>query len=316
MTLIWERIDSPSEEVQDVNAPNQETMLEVRAWEVKDSPIDLGYHVVEKWPRLPSDWRLGQVAGVAVDNEGRYYLYHRGIDAPPLICFNRDGDYLRSWGENVYVRPHMIKCDEEDNIWLIDDNGHILYLYSPEGDLLRTLGTKGRPGEDGNHFDKPTDVAFGLKGEFYVSDGYGNKRVAKFDKNLSFIGQWGSEGVEVGQFVLPHAITTDSEGLVYVADRNRWRVQIFNAEGEFLRQWTHIGKPFGIVSTSDGYLYICDGTNARVTKVEKSGRIVGFFGSPGSDVGQISTAHDIAVAPNGDILLAHLDGRAHLFSRI
>jgi DNA-binding beta-propeller fold protein YncE len=315
MTYIWERIDSPSEKVLGAHAQDPETLLAVRAWEVTESPTDLGYRVMIDWPKLPHNWRLGQVAGVAVDRRGRYYIYHRGNEAPPLICFDREGEYLRSWGEGAYVRPHMVKCDGDDNVWLIDDNGHVLHLYSPEGELLTSLGTKGVPGEDGSHFDKPTDIAFGLDGGFYVSDGYGNKRVSRFDENLGFLGQWGSEGVGEGQFVLPHAVTTDDEGLVYVADRNRWRVQIFSPDGVFLRQWTHVGKPFGIVYASDGYLYVCDGTNARVTKVERSGRVVGFFGALGGDAGQVSTAHDIAVAPNGDILLAHLDGRAQLFSR-
>ena len=315
MTYIWERIDSPSEEVLGAHAQDPETLLAVRAWEVEESPTDLGYRVMIDWPKLPNNWRLGQVAGVAADQRGRYSIYHRGNEAPPLICFDREGEYLHSWGEGAYVRPHMVKCDGNDNVWLIDDNGHVLYLYSPEGELLTSLGTKGVPGEDGSHFDKPTDIAFGLDGGFYVSDGYGNKRVSRFDEDLGFLGQWGAEGVGEGQFVLPHAVTTDDDGLVYVADRNRWRVQIFSPEGVFLRQWTHVGKPFGIVYTSDGYLYVCDGTNARVTKVERSGRVVGFFGVPGGDAGQVSTAHDIAVAPNGDILLAHLDGRAQLFSR-
>ena len=311
---IWERIDSPPDEVLEAQASSTEELLTVRAWEDKESPTPLGYTVVQDWPKLPSRWALGQVAGVATDSKGRYYVFHRGDGAPSLICFDRKGEVLRSWGEGVFTRPHMVKCDGDDNIWAIDDNGHVLYLYSPEGEVLRTLGTKGVSGEDGSHFDKPTDIAYGLDGGFYVSDGYGNKRVARFDEGLNFQGQWGSEGMEPGQFVLPHAITTDEEERVYVADRNRWRVQIFSPEGELLKMWTHIGKPFGIAYASDGHLYICDGTNARVTKVETSGRIVGFFGTPGSDAGQISTAHDISVTPNGDILLGHLDGRAQLFS--
>ena len=315
MAMIWQRVDSPSKEVLETRAADADTLLRVRAWEVEESPSDLGYRAVRGWPRLPRGWKLGQVAGVAADAAERYYIYQRGSEAPPLICFNREGECLGSWGEGLYVRPHMAKCDEEDNIWLIDDGGHALYLHSPEGELLRTLGTAGAPGEDGSHFDRPTDIAFGPSGEFYVSDGYGNRRVARFDEDLGFLGQWGSEGLGEGQFVLPHAITTDAEGLVYVADRNRWRVQIFSPEGRFLRQWTHIGKPFGIVHTEDGYLWICDGTNARVTKVDRRGKVEGFFGAPGGGIGQLSTAHDLAVAPNGDILLAHLDGRAQLFSR-
>lgn len=307
-------VDGPLKEVLAKPADDVETLLRVRAWEVEESPNDLGYKAVKDWPTLPSGWRLGQVAGVVVDSGVRYYLYHRGKDAPPFICFDRSGKYLRSWGEGAYVRPHMAKCDEENNIWLIDDGGHILYLYSAEGKLLKTLGTKGVLGEDGTHFNRPTDIAFGIRGEFYVSDGYGNRRVAQFDRNLEFLGQWGSEGEGEGQFVLPHAITTDPDGLVYVADRTKWRVEVFSPEGSFLRQWTHIGKPFGIVYAPDGFFYICDGENARVTKVDQFGNVVGFFGTPGGGHGQLSTAHDIAVAPNGDILIAHLDGRAQLFS--
>jgi DNA-binding beta-propeller fold protein YncE len=220
---------------------------------------------------------------------------------------------MKSWGKK-YGRPHMTKCDEEDNIWLIDDGGHALYLYTPDGELLKTVGTPEVPGEDGSHFNAPTDIAFGVNGDYYITDGYGNRRVAHFDQDLNFIGQWGSEGLEEGQFVLPHAVTTDDKGLVYVADRNRWRVQIFSPGGEFRKQWTHIGKPFGIVYHK-GYLWICDGTNARVTKVDKAGKVLGFFGTLGDDLGQLSTAHDISLSPNGDILIGHLDGRAQLFAQ-
>jgi len=315
-------VDGPLEEVLAKPAMDVETRLKVRAWEVEESPSDLGYEVLKEWPKLPRGWMLGGigggiavgVAGVAVDTENRYYVYHRGKRAPPLLCFNGEGDLISSWGEGIYVRPHMVECDERDNVWLIDDGGHVLDYYSPDGKILKTLGTRGVLGEDGTHFNQPTDIAFGSKGRFYVSDGYGNKRVAYFDRDLNFIGQWGSEGEGRGQFVLPHGITADRNGLVYVADRTKWRVQIFTPEGEFLRQWTHIGKAFDIVYASDGYFYVCDGTNARVTKVDASGTIIGFFGAPGSGCGQLSSAHAIAVAPNGDILTAHLDGRAQLFS--
>lgn len=309
-----EFVDGPLDEVLAEPADDEEALLRVRAWEVEESPADLGYTAVRGWPRLPRSWRLGQVAGVAVDAEGRYYVYHRGREAPPLICFDRRGRVIRSWGRGTYVRPHMAKCDGDGNVWLIDDGGHVLHLYTPEGEVLRTLGEKGVPGADGAHFNRPTDIAFGPGGDLYVSDGYGNRRVAHFDGDLRFLGQYGSEGEGEGQFVLPHAITTDDRGLVYVADRTKWRVEVFTPDGVFLRQWTHIGKPFGIVYAPDGHFYVCDGENARVTKVDRGGTIVGFFGAPGSCSGQLSTAHDVAVARNGDILVAHLDGRAQLFS--
>ncbi len=317
MSLSEDRwgMGGPLDEVLAEKATDVETLLKIRSWEVKESPTDLGYNVVESWPRLPSRWRLGQVAGVAADSRGRYYVYHRGEEAPPLLCFDRDGNLVRSWGEGVFGRPHMAKCDGEENLWLIDDGGHVLYLYSPEGEILRTLGTKGIAGRDGTHFNRPTDIAFGLDGGFYVSDGYGNTRVARFDKNLVFLGEWGREGRGPGEFLLPHGITTDRDGLVYVADRTNWRVQIFSSEGTFLRQWTHIGRMFEVVYGTDGCFYTIDGTHGRVTKLEPSGSIIGFFGTPGDGPGQLSTAHDVAVAPNGDVVVAQLDGRAQLFIR-
>jgi hypothetical protein len=229
-------VDGPLDSVLAQVVGDEEELLRVRAWEVEESPEDLGYSLVKDWPNLPNGWRLGQVAGVAVDHLGHYYLYHRGEEAPPLICFDRAGEYIRSWGEGVFGRPHMAKCDGEGDIWLIDDGGHALYLHSMEGEVVRKLGTPRVPGEDGVHFNRPTDIAFGLNGGFYVSDGYGNRRVARFDAGLNFHGQWGSEGEGEGQFVLPHAITVGPKGRVYVADRTKWRVEIFSPEGVYLRQ--------------------------------------------------------------------------------
>jgi len=309
-------VDGPSKKVLSKPAPDVKAKLKIRAWEVDESPIDLGYRIVEGWLKLPSGWKLGPVASVAADSRERYYIFHRGDKAPPLMCFDKNGEYLYSWGEGEFVRPHRIFIDDKDNLWLIDEGGHILYHFNPEGELLRKLGTKGITGEDGTHFNRPTDITTGLNGQFYVSDGYGNNRIAWFDKDLNFLGQWGSEGEGEGQFVLPHALTTDPEGLVYVCDRNRWRVQIFTPEGEYLTQWTHIGKAYQIVYTPDNCFFICDGNNSRVWKLEKSGKIVGFFASrtPEDVARGETTVHDMALAPNGDILLAHLDGVVQLFS--
>lgn len=309
-------VDGPSEIVLSTPALDVETKLKIRAWEVDESPIDLGYRIVEDWPKLPSGWKLGPVASVAADSRERYYIFHRGDEAPPLMCFDKHGEYLFSWGEGEFVRPHRIFIDDEDNLWLVDEGEHILYHFNPEGELLRKLGTKGVQGEDGTHFYRPTDITPGLNGHFYVSDGYGNNRVAWFDKDFNFLGQWGTEGKGIGEFVLPHAITTDPEGLVYVCDRNRWRVQIFTPEGEYMTMWTHIGKAYQIVYTPDDCFFICDGFNSRVWKLEKSGKIIGFFASrtPERVASGETTVHDMALAPNGDILLAHLDGVVQLFS--
>jgi len=219
------------------------SLLKTRAYEVRESPQNLGYKPLEDWPKLPSGWKLGPVAGVACDSEGRYYIFHRGKESPPLLCFDRNGNLTNSWGKDVFIRPHMAKCDEDNNIWLIDDEGHTIYLYSSDGKLLKTIGTTGVQGMDGSHFNRPTDITWSDE-FFFISDGYGNKRVAKFDRDLKFLGQWGSEGIEKGQFLLPHAISTANDGLVYVADRTNWRVEIFTSDGEFLKEWSLLCQNF------------------------------------------------------------------------
>ncbi len=290
-------------------------LLNVRAWEVKESPIDLGYKVIPDWAQLPEGWVLGPVAGVAADSSDHVYVFHRGHDAPPLLCFDSDGKFLFSWTHISFGRPHMVFFDTDDNVWLIDDGSHIIYKLSQEGEILFTLGVKDVPGEDGTHFNQPTDIAFNAQGEMYVSDGYGNKRVAKFDPAGKFLQQWGAKGENPGEFALPHAIAVDKEGLVYVADRENWRVQIFHPDGTFVKQWTHIGRPSDLVYASDGYFYICDHPNGRVTKVSVSGEVIGFFGKPGRAPGQLTSAHSITYSPNSDVIVGHLDGRLQKYTR-
>jgi DNA-binding beta-propeller fold protein YncE len=297
------------------NEAHTNELLKARAWEVKESPIELGYKVIPDWGQLPEGWVLGPVAGVDVDSTDQVYVFHRGQDAPPLLCFDSEGKFLFSWTHISFGRPHMVICDTDDKVWLIDDGSHIIYKLSQEGEILFKLGVKDVPGEDGTHFNQPTDIAFNAKGEMYVSDGYGNKRIAKFDSEGRYLLQWGAKGESPGEFALPHAIAVDKEGLIYVADRENWRVQIFQPDGAFVKQWTHIGRPSDLVYVSDGNFYTCDHPNGRVTKVSVTGEVIGFFGEPGNNPGQMSSAHSITYSPNSDVIVGHLDGRVQKFTR-
>ena len=107
------------------NKTRQEELLCTRAWEVKKSPTELGYKVIHDWEQLPEGWSLGPVAGVAADSEDRVYVFHRGQDAPPLLCFDSEGKFLFSWAHISFGRPHMVLCDTDDNVWLIDDGAHV-----------------------------------------------------------------------------------------------------------------------------------------------------------------------------------------------
>ncbi len=155
------------------------------------------------------------------------------------------------------------------SVWLTQDppnrklhqRGDTAYI------CIHQWGTSSRPLEQNSG---PTDIAWSLTGEFYVSDGYINNRIARFDKDLKFLAQWGCEGIGKGQFTLPHALTIDTAGLIYVCDRTTWRVEIFSPEGTFLKQWTHIGRACDIHYMPDGHFWVFDGPTRRVTKIDRS----------------------------------------------
>src|SRR5258707_9603966 len=155
-------------------------------------------------------------SAVAANSKEKILLFHRGKH--PILCFDKDGKFLRSWGDDVIMTAHGLRIDRDDNVWVTDIEAHRVFKFDPAGKELLALGT-GRPGTDTDQFDKPTDVAFGPSGEFFVSDGYGNSRVLKFSPNGGFIKTWGVPGTRGGEFNLPHSILVDSKDRVLVGDR-------------------------------------------------------------------------------------------------
>jgi len=164
---------------------------------------------------------------------------------------------VRTWGKNRFKDAHQLRIGPEGNIWVADFGLHIVQKYTPEGKLLLTLGVRGEKGEDQTHFNMPTDMAITPAGDIFVTDGYGNRRIVHFDQDGNFIKTWGEYGSAPGQFVLPHAIVVDSQGILYVADRNSGRIQLFNQDGKFLDQWSNLIMPWGLVVTKDDQLWVC-----------------------------------------------------------
>ena len=197
------------------------------------------YKVVAGWPEPSSPIKLGQVSAVATDASDRVFVFHRG--EPPVVVFDRDGKYLRSWGEGLVKKAHGLRIDREQNVWTTDVGHHLVRKFDHEGTLLMTLGRKGVPGAGPDRFNQPTDVAVTPSGEFYVSDGYGNSRVVQFSKDGRYLKEWGTKGKGEGQFNLPHAIVLDPDGRIYVGDRENDRVQVFDPRGKFLAQWKEGG---------------------------------------------------------------------------
>jgi len=264
---------------------------------------------------MPDGWKVGRVSAVTSDAQGDVYVFHRGKKAPAVVVFNHDGKYLRSWGKNFFGNPHGIRVDKDGNVWCVDNGNHQVYKFTREGKLLLTLGTKGVTGTDSTHFNKPTDIAWDRKTQdFYISDGYGNSRVVKFNKDGKYLKAWGKPGTGPGEFDTVHAVATDSKGRVYVSDRENNRIQIFDSDGNFLKQWTHLGATQGIDITDKDEMFVMTHRNnvenivydtlaGRIMKIDlESGRILGSMESPG---------HEMDVSDwTGEIFIGSLTGNA------
>ena len=273
----------------------------------------LNYAVDSEWPKLPPGWTFEETPGVAVDAREHVFVFHRGPH--PLMEFDKNGAYIRSWGDGSFVRPHGLKFDREGNLWGSDDMGHVVVKFDPQGRVRMVLGRKNTPGETKENFNRPTDIAFAVNGDMFVSDGYGNSRVVKFDKNGTFVKAWGKKGSGEGEFNLPHGIAVDKRGRVYVGDRENYRMQVFDSDGKFLTQWKHVGSPWGVVVSDDDFIYMADGHNNRILKLNMNGDVQGVVASAGKLPGQVDFVHHLAVGPSRSIYVAEIKNwRAQKFA--
>ena len=257
------------------------------------------------FPQLPADVELGPCSAVSVDSRGNIFLFNRGQH--PIVCLDKTGRYVRSWGQGEIVSSHGLRIDAEDHIWVTDMAGHRVLKYDTQGKLLLALGT-GKPGDGDDQFNKPTDVAFGNDGAFFVSDGYGNHRVLKFAPSGALITQWGRRGTERGQFHLPHAVLVDRAGRVLVGDRENNRIQIFDQEGKLLDVFSGFA-PYGLALDPDGKLFVADGRAHQVLQIDDRGRIAQRIGSEGTAPGQFRMPHMLAFDAQGNLLIAEVGGK-------
>ncbi len=295
---------------------------------------DFQYRPVPGWETMPDNWKFVDVAGIAVDSQDRLFVFNRG--GHPIIVFDRDGNFLSSWGEGDFVRPHGLHIGSDDMVYATDDNGHTVRKYTPEGELVMALGD-GTPSDTGmrdfdyrqithggDPFRYPTNIALTPDGSIYVTDGYGNARVHKFSAEGELQLSWGGPGEGPGEFNLPHGIALDSAGRVYVADRENSRVQIFSAQGEFITEWTHLSRPMQVFIDSADNVFVAEvgrkaglfpwqeaGPNpsgGRVTVLTTDGEIVTRWGNgdnPGTP-GDFFAPHDICVDSEGSIYVGEV----------
>jgi DNA-binding beta-propeller fold protein YncE len=227
------------------------------------------YTMVENWiTGAPAD--IEGTSAATVDAQGRVYAFRRFDAGNPnggnVWIIDRDGKFVEAWGQDIARWTHGIRVDPEGNIWTVDGRGHTIKKWSPDhSQLLMTLGKDSVSGTTSDTFNRPTDIAFAPNGDFFISDGYGNKRVVKFDKDGTFIKEWGGHE---GDFNTVHSIAIDRRNRVLVADRDNARIQLFDLDGNFIEQWTHLGSPNALTITGDDRLYVSDDIMERIWIVD------------------------------------------------
>lgn len=256
---------------------------------------------------IPSSVRVDSVSAVEVDSKGRIYVLHRG--EPPLLQFDKNGRYIKGWGEGTFKVAHGLRIGPDDSIWTTDNQLHVIRKFSPEGQLLLTLGETGIGGGDETHFRSPDDLVFSSKGEIYVADA-GNGRVVRLNKDGKFLSQWGTKGPKSqphgpSQFAAAHGIAIDKQDRIFVADRGNKRIQVFSPGGEFIAEWTGFGQPFGALVVGQELL-VSDGDAHTISHLSlKDGKLAKQWGGPET----LKLPHLMAVDPRGNLYVAEVAGK-------
>ena len=254
------------------------------------------YEMQENWARVPEGWQM-PAAGVAGDSHDRIFCFNRDPDHP-VVVFDRDGNYLNSWGKGIIAFAHAILIDKDDHVWLVDRNHGQVMKFTSDGNLLMTIGTKGYRSDTGvdttsissggwksvthggEPFNLPAGIALSPSGEIFVSDGYANCRVHRFSPQGALRLSWGEPGDGPGQFNLPHGVWIDSSGRVLVADRENDRVQVFTQEGEHIETWPTelIGAAVFYVDDEET-VYIAEHNGGYISVLNLKGERLARWGS-------------------------------------
>ncbi len=309
---------------------------------------ELKFDAVSDFLKLPEHIYLGEVAGVATTAKGNILVYTRtgGGSATigasrvfthggsRLLEFDAAGKYLREIGKGVYgfLFAESVRVDSQDNIWVVDQGSSMVIKFDPSGRVLMPMGRKaesinigtsgrGGPGRGkagagvpGDAFNQPTGVAWDSTGNIFVSDGIGNSRIAKFDKNGKFLKSWGSKGTGEREFDTPHSLAVDAKNNVYVADLGNKRIQVFDDDGNFKTQIINVGAPWAICISPGPHQYIYSSNSnppesmdgGEIYKMELDGTVLGKFGTAGKLPKEFGTVNQIDCRNPNSLLVGEL----------
>lgn len=259
---------------------------------------EIGFKVEKGWGELPEEWSFGHVIGVAVDETDNVYVLNRGEH--PMVIFDRNGKFLKSWGEGGMTTSHGLHI-EGKIAYIADYKDHTVSIYTLDGELVTTWGTKGKPGEDGEPFNRPTDVDVAPTGEIYISDGYANARVHKYSADGELLFSWGDHGTGPGQFDISHDVCIAETGRVFIADRQNHRIQIFTPDGEYITEWSGFKQPCSVTIDKEGYVYVTE-LQQRFSILNKDGKLVARWGGEKTlEPGLFMNPHCACIDSHGDL---------------
>jgi len=281
------------------------------------------YELVADWAQLPPGETFRDVAGIAIDRQDRVYVLNRSPH--PIMVFARDGTFLATWGAGYFTRAHGSCIGPDDTIYCTDDKNHTVTKFDLDGHVQLVLGTKDqpsdtgyRPGPDlfesiasithgGPPFNRPTGVDIASDGTIFVSDGYGNARVHKFRPDGTLLYSWGEPGPGPSQFRLPHALRVDRQDRVWIPDRENSRIQIFDANGAFMTQWTDLFRPTDLCLDAADTVYVSE-LCRRVSIFTIAGQLLARWGNEAHDVSDplFIAPHAIAVDSHGDLYVGEV----------
>jgi DNA-binding beta-propeller fold protein YncE len=290
---------------------------------------EIAYDSVPNFLKMPDGLYMGEAAGVAQDSKGNVFVFTRSGETR-LFEFDHDGKYMREIAPKLYAFAfaHAVRIDPQDNIWVVDEGSNMIVKFNPQGKVIMTMGRKPESAEGDvpggfayrppvpnapppvaqpGSFNRETDVAWDAAGNIFVSDGYGNSRVAKYDKDGRFIKSVGSRGNAPGQFNTPHTIATDKQGNVYVGDRGNNRIQVFDNDLTLRAIYTGVGAPWAICITPGPkqYIYSSDAAGP-IYKLDLDGHVLGKFGTAGKEMKQFGWIHELNCTSENELLAGEL----------
>lgn len=296
---------------------------------------DIPYESVPNLLKLPANLYLGEGIGVARNSKGHIFVFTRS-GRTRLFQFDQNGNFVREIGQGLYgfEMAHGVRVDSQDNIWTVDEGTNMVVKFNPEGRVVMTMGRRpesvegltataapGTPAPPAQpyRFNRPTDITWDPAGNIFVSDGYNNSRVAKYDKNGRFVKSVGTRGSQPGQMNTPHSITADAQGNIYVADRGNRRIQVFDNDLNLKKIYDNVGAPWAVCITPGPHQYLYssnsnpDNNNSllmavsgEIYKMELDGTVIGKFGKPGKQLGEFSTVHAIDCRNENELVVSEI----------